>query len=131
MYSKEEIQVIHQQALAKFNRRYASLDGETFVGTKSGRLKIVSEEVLELERALDIVEAEISEVTEVTPVVEETSYFAIDADGDLTPLPVIPSILTDNLFTLDLVTGDLTPNNIGINDIFFRLLGDELTPKVL
>lgn len=59
-----------------------------------------------------------------------TSYFSLDRDAELTPSPYIDSI-GDNLFTLDLATGDLSPNNDDFEDVFFEVVNGEITPKVL
>ena len=59
------------------------------------------------------------------------SYFTLDSNAKLTPNPFIDEIRSDNLFILDTNTGELTPNNSGVDDDFFELVGGALTPKVL
>jgi hypothetical protein len=133
-YSSEEISIIHQQAIADPESIYSSLDGLSYIGTLDGRLRLINPETIGLNNVVEQLETNIAiiETPTIVPVVE-TSYFAIDSLGDLTPLPVIPAILTTNLFTLDLSTGDLSPNIIeGVNDIFFEIdVDNALTPKLL
>jgi hypothetical protein len=59
-----------------------------------------------------------------------TTYFSIDESGNLTPTPYINRI-EDNLFALDLLTGDLSPSNVGVEDEFFEIVNGDITPKVL
>jgi len=130
------ILLIHQQASAIYNNTYVDSDGYVYIGTVDGRLETYTPipTTTQLIGTGVVVLNDNDSYVPTEEVITEAllSYFAIDANGDLTPLPVIPSIITDNLFTLDLVTGDLTPNNIGVNDIFFKLLGSgDITPKVL
>jgi len=44
MYSNSEIQTIHYQAKAIFNKRYVALDGTVYIGTKDKRLKLDEKE---------------------------------------------------------------------------------------
>tara|TARA_R110002126_G_scaffold127296_1_gene269479 strand:- start:93 stop:512 length:420 start_codon:yes stop_codon:yes gene_type:complete len=137
-YSDSEIKVIHQQASAEFQRKYASLSGKTYVGTSTGRLRIIDESILELERgliqaesdfanSLDIIENQVEE----NAIAEISSYFTLDLNAELTPEPYINEIKENNLFTLNTNTGELTPSSSGIEDTFFDLVDGNITPKVL
>ena len=48
MFSNSEIQTIHHQAKAIPNKRYVTLDGTIYIGTKDKRLKLESQEKTEL-----------------------------------------------------------------------------------
>ena len=61
----------------------------------------------------------------------EISYFALDVDAELTPVPFVSEIDEDNIFVIDLTTGDISPSAAGEDDSFFEIVGGEITPKVL
>ena len=48
MFSNSEIQTIHLQSKAIFNKRYVTLDGTVYIGTKQGRLELDKSEISKL-----------------------------------------------------------------------------------
>jgi len=62
----------------------------------------------------------------------DISYFALDLNADLTPDPYINEFDEFNLFSIDLMTGELTTNIDGDIDDFFELdENGDITPKIL
>tara|TARA_R110000868_G_scaffold330773_2_gene591747 strand:- start:221 stop:676 length:456 start_codon:yes stop_codon:yes gene_type:complete len=116
-YSDKQILKIHNSGTANYKTLYTDNLGNTYIGTINGRLQ---SHIPPLTTSQKLIIEPISEIT-IPETIEilESSYFGIDSNGDLTPLTIIENVLTTNLFTLDVTTGDLTPNNAGINDIFF------------
>lgn len=129
-YSKDQISTIHQNATAKQYTKYVTITGEVFEGQASGRLRLVDRDTIRNSIAI----SNISSTPEKTEIVQ-SSYFGIDYEGDLTPIDNIQEVLQNNIFVLDLSTGDLTPTDIANNnalDSFFEFNADsDITPKVL
>jgi chemotaxis regulatin CheY-phosphate phosphatase CheZ len=139
-YSSDEIKVIHQQALAEADRRYAGIDGKTYIGTSGGRLRIIDDSVLDLERELDDAKAELTEaIQEAKDSLEEVieditteggSYVELDINLDVMPKENIEQILSLNILELDTFSGELFPSEIGVEDILLEINGtNEITIK--
>lgn len=134
-YSINEISIINQSGLAEDGLLYYTIDGDAYKGTPEGRLIFVDPDFVQLQDSVQSIE-EITTVEEKTIAVEQaSSYFGIDSGGDLTPIDNIPQVLQNNIFVLDLTTGDLTPTDAANNnalDIFFEFNASaDITPKVL
>jgi hypothetical protein len=115
IYDKATIKTIHKKKLAVVNNIYTDYDGNTYIGTIEGYLKLqnntaVKKEIVELKKEIKSATQPVTvSAPPVVPVVEEGSYFGIDSNGDLSPLSEINKLLNTNLFELDLSTGDLMP----------------------
>jgi len=139
MYSPEEIQVIHQQGLAEPERRYMSLKGFTYVGTSTGRLRLIDNSVLELEIELANTKDELTESINSTKslqdsvndiiAVEGGSYVELDFNFDVMPKEGIDQILTLNIIELNTLNGELMPSVAGVQDSLLEVLDSEITIK--
>lgn len=64
--------------------------------------------------------------------IQESSYFALDRNVDITPDAFINNILESHIFELDLTTGDITPSVDGdLGSLFEIDSNGDITPKVL
>tara|TARA_R110002126_G_scaffold249043_1_gene391967 strand:- start:306 stop:737 length:432 start_codon:yes stop_codon:yes gene_type:complete len=130
IYDKATIKTIHKKKLAVVNNIYTDYDGNTYIGTIEGYLKLqnntaVKKEIVELKKEIKSATQPVP-TPPVVPVVEEGSYFGLDSNGDLSPLSEINKLLSTNIFELDLETGDLTTRNstkILLTDEFFTTDG--------
>lgn len=130
LYSQDDIKNIHSSSLAIEKTIYTDYGGIQYIGMSTGRLALYTP----LPETAAIVQepAQVEVVEETTPIVED-SYFAIDSEGDLTPLNFISNLLVDNIFKLNTVNGDLNPSESeSIIDGFFEINSNgDITPKVL
>jgi len=137
-YSIDEISIINQSGLAENGLLYYTIDGNAYKGTPEGRLTFVDPDFVQLQDSVQSIDTLVEEnlivkKEETIPIVEEDSYFAIDSEGDLTPLNFISNLLVDNIFKLNTVNGDLNPSESeSTRDEFFEIDSNgDITPKVL
>jgi hypothetical protein len=131
LYTQEEINSIHANAGAEFNRVYTSYEGVDYIGTQDGRLVLyyAPAETTVVSTVDDTVEDEVVEDDVIL------SYFepALDEDFQLVLQPIDPisSILFGNVFTLDTDEGVLMPSdNTSYTDVYTEFEGaDCITPK--
>jgi hypothetical protein len=134
-YSPDEIQVIHQQAIAEPDRRYSSFDGQTYVGTKTGRLKLLDESIVELERELEETQNTLANALEEARETlqegideiaseEKNSYVELDINFDVMPKEAIDQLLFLNILELNTLNGELSPSLAGDQDLILELNED-------
>jgi hypothetical protein len=115
-YTTEEINSIHASSSAVYQQIYTTYEGDKYIGTSEGRLKIyypVQEPTTTTTTTAEVIEEE--EVVE-----EVNSYFEPSLDNTfqlvLQPIDPIETILFNNVFVLDTTEGVLMPSD-NINDI--------------
>lgn len=129
-YTDAQIKIINEQAKARPGHKYVTNKGKVYKGTSSNRLVLVAGvDPIAIKKEIKI-NKELSELSEIVNQPILKSYFSLDENAELTPDSLINNI-NDSLFILDINTGDLVPSGAIVEDTFFTLLSNEITPKIL
>jgi hypothetical protein len=129
-YTDTQIKIIHEQAKARPGYKYVTKEGKVYKGTPNNRLMLVAGvDPIAIKKEIKI-NKELSELYKIINQPNIESYFSLDENADLTPDSLVNNTNT-SLFVLDINTGDLAPSEAIVEDTFFTLLGNEITPKIL